>query len=66
MGTETWGDVIRSVRNYGTGSFLKSRFSRDKKKKSEQSQEQDAVYTTNDPKMPDPDVETLEPDESAE
>lgn len=33
VGTETWGDVIRSVRRFGTGSFLKSRFSRDREKK---------------------------------
>ena len=28
-GTETWGDVFRSVRKYGMGKFLKSFFSRD-------------------------------------
>jgi methylenetetrahydrofolate reductase (NADPH) len=33
VGTETWGDVIRSVRKFGTGAFIKSRFSGDKEKK---------------------------------
>jgi methylenetetrahydrofolate reductase (NADPH) len=33
VGTETWGDVVRSVRKYGTGAFLRDRFSRDQKKK---------------------------------
>jgi methylenetetrahydrofolate reductase (NADPH) len=33
VGTETWGDVARSVRQYGTSSFLKDRFSRDPEKK---------------------------------
>ena len=28
VGTETWGDVVRSMRKVGTGKFLKSRFSR--------------------------------------
>ena len=27
VGTETWGDVVRSVRRYGTGNFFKERFS---------------------------------------
>jgi methylenetetrahydrofolate reductase (NADPH) len=35
VGTETWGDVVRSVRKYGTGRFLKSRFSRNTTHKSE-------------------------------
>lgn len=35
VGTETWGDVVRSARNYGTGNFIRSRFSRDKEKKHE-------------------------------
>jgi methylenetetrahydrofolate reductase (NADPH) len=35
VGTETWGDVVRSVRNVGTGKFLRSRFSRDQSYKSE-------------------------------
>lgn len=30
VGTETWGDVLRSVRRYGTGKFISSRFKRDK------------------------------------
>ncbi len=34
VGTETWGDVVRSMRLFGTRSFLKSRFSRNKEKKS--------------------------------
>jgi methylenetetrahydrofolate reductase (NADPH) len=29
VGTETWGDVVRSVRQYGTGKFMGSRFTRD-------------------------------------
>jgi methylenetetrahydrofolate reductase (NADH) len=33
VGTETWGDVIRSMRKYGTATFIKERFSSDKKKK---------------------------------
>ena len=33
VGTETWGDVARSVRKYGTGTFIRDRFSRDKEKK---------------------------------
>ena len=33
VGTETWGDVVRSVRKYGTGTFIKGRFSRKKEKK---------------------------------
>ena len=33
VGTETWGDVVRSIRNFGTGAFIKDRFSRDKEKK---------------------------------
>jgi methylenetetrahydrofolate reductase (NADPH) len=35
VGTETWGDVVRSVRKVGTWKFLKSRFSRDQTSKSE-------------------------------
>jgi methylenetetrahydrofolate reductase (NADPH) len=34
VGTETWGDVVRSVRRVGTGKFLKSRFSRNQEVKS--------------------------------
>jgi methylenetetrahydrofolate reductase (NADPH) len=34
-GTETWGDVVRQVRKTGTGKFLGSLFSKDKKYKSE-------------------------------
>jgi len=33
VGTETWGDVIRSVRNRGSGKFIRERFSRDREKK---------------------------------
>jgi len=33
VGTETWGDVVRSMRNYGTLSFLKDRFRKNKAKK---------------------------------
>jgi len=33
VGTETWGDVARSVRKYGTGSFIRKRFSDNKEKK---------------------------------
>jgi methylenetetrahydrofolate reductase (NADPH) len=32
-GTETWGDVIRSVREYGTGRFIRARFSRNRETK---------------------------------
>ncbi|MFN8209904.1 MAG: methylenetetrahydrofolate reductase C-terminal domain-containing protein [Bacteroidales bacterium] len=32
-GTETWGDVIRQVRKNGTGTFISSRFSSDRKKR---------------------------------
>jgi len=35
VGTETWGDVVRSVRKVGTGKFLRSRFSSDPSYKSE-------------------------------
>ena len=35
VGTETWGDVIRSVRKTGTGTFLKSRLSRNRELRSE-------------------------------
>ncbi len=35
VGTETWGDVVRSIREYGTGSFIKARFSGNKEKKRE-------------------------------
>lgn len=30
VGTETWGDVVRSVRKYGSGRFIRSRFNIDK------------------------------------
>jgi methylenetetrahydrofolate reductase (NADPH) len=33
VGTETWGDVVRSVRKFGTRDFLIERFSRNRKKK---------------------------------
>ena len=33
VGTETWGDVVRSVRSYGTAAFIRDRFSRNKEKK---------------------------------
>ncbi len=33
VGTETWGDVVRSVRKFGTAEFIKNRFSRNKEKK---------------------------------
>jgi methylenetetrahydrofolate reductase (NADPH) len=33
VGTETWGDVVRSIRSYGTASFLRDRFSRNKENK---------------------------------
>jgi len=33
VGTETWGDVIRSIRGFGTGKFLKSLFTKDRQKK---------------------------------
>ena len=33
VGTETWGDVVRSIRKFGTGSFIKARFSGNKEKK---------------------------------
>ena len=33
VGTETWGDVVRSIRRFGTGSFVKARFKGDKEKK---------------------------------
>ena len=33
VGTETWGDVARSVRKHGTGSFIRKRFSGNKEKK---------------------------------
>ncbi len=35
VGTETWGDVVRSVRSFGTARFLKSRFSGDRAVKNE-------------------------------
>jgi len=35
VGTETWGDVVRSIRTYGTGSFIKARFSGNREKKRE-------------------------------
>lgn len=34
VGTETWGDVARQIRKFGTGVFFKSLLSRDKVKKS--------------------------------
>lgn len=34
VGTETWGDVARQIRKFGTGTFFKSLLSRDKVKKS--------------------------------
>lgn len=34
VGTETWGDVARQIRKFGTGAFFKSLLSRDKVKKS--------------------------------
>lgn len=33
VGTESWGDVIRSIRKYGSFAFVKSLFSRDREKK---------------------------------
>ncbi len=33
VGTETWGDVVRSIRKFGTRAFLKERFNRNKEKK---------------------------------
>jgi methylenetetrahydrofolate reductase (NADPH) len=33
VGTETWGDVVRSIRKSGSGKFIKTRFSRNKEKK---------------------------------
>jgi methylenetetrahydrofolate reductase (NADPH) len=30
VGTETWGDVVRSVRKFGTGEFVRGRFSKDR------------------------------------
>jgi len=33
VGTETWGEVARSVRRYGSASFVKDRFSRDQAEK---------------------------------
>jgi len=35
VGTETWGDVTRSIGKFGTGKFLKDRFSGNKEKKAE-------------------------------
>ncbi|MBA4323458.1 MAG: hypothetical protein C0408_11635, partial [Odoribacter sp.] len=35
VGTETWGDVVKQVRKVGTGKFIGSFFSTDKKNKSE-------------------------------
>jgi methylenetetrahydrofolate reductase (NADPH) len=35
VGTETWGDVVRSARKYGTRKFLKSLLTRDRKVKAE-------------------------------
>ena len=33
VGTETWGDVVRSIRQYGTARFIKSRFSSNRENK---------------------------------
>jgi methylenetetrahydrofolate reductase (NADPH) len=33
-GTETWGDVVKQVKNVGTGKFIKGLFSKDKEKRS--------------------------------
>ncbi len=33
VGTETWGDVVRSIQNYGTGKFIKGRFTRNEELK---------------------------------
>ena len=33
VGCETWGDVTRSIRSYGTGKFIRSRFSGSPEKK---------------------------------
>jgi methylenetetrahydrofolate reductase (NADPH) len=33
VGTETWGDVVRSVRRFGTGAFIRDRFSRNIERK---------------------------------
>ena len=33
VGTETWSDVIRSVRDFGSGRFIRERFSSDREKK---------------------------------
>jgi methylenetetrahydrofolate reductase (NADPH) len=33
VGTETWGDVVRSIRKFGTASFVKARFQGSKEKK---------------------------------
>ncbi len=33
VGTESWGDVIRSILKYGSAAFVKSLFSRDREKK---------------------------------
>lgn len=33
VGTETWGDVVRSIRQSGTGTFIKERFGSNKEKK---------------------------------
>lgn len=35
VGTETWGDVVRSIRKFGFGPFLKSRFSRNREKRAQ-------------------------------
>jgi methylenetetrahydrofolate reductase (NADPH) len=35
VGTETWGDVVRSVQKFGTQRFIKSRFTRDKRTKAQ-------------------------------
>ena len=34
VGTESWGDVIRSIQKYGSSAFVKSLFSRNREKKS--------------------------------
>ncbi len=35
VGTETWGDVVRSIQKFGTSSFIKSRFTRDRRDKAQ-------------------------------
>jgi len=45
VGCETWGDVYRSAKKYGTGKFIRGRFSRDKALKEES---WDAVFHRSD------------------